>query len=248
MSNRIFACGIFIVAIAFFPSLSCAQLTIEPSLPKALEAIWLRVPASAVDGQYIPGSHEVSMSANRIAVSLRVPTATFPVMPPMPSVDIELGRFPAGTYQVEFSKKSESGIPFGPVTTLGVTVSDDAANNENPLGNFTDLWWDPVESGWGLSINHHVSNIIFAVWFVYSADGKPTWYFMSNARQASHTSYTGSVYKTTGPYFGGVFNPAAVVVTPAGTATLVFSHYDRGTFSYTIDGVTGTKNIQRQGF
>ena len=44
------------------------------------------------------------------------------------------------------------------------------------------------------------------------------------------------------------FDPAKVVVTDAGTATLTFTNGNAGTFGYTLDGVTQTKAITRQVF
>jgi hypothetical protein len=56
------------------------------------------------------------------------------------------------------------------------------------------------------------------------------------------------VYRTAGPYFGGPFNSSNVVVTKAGTAILSFLDYSHASFSYTVDGVTVTKNIEREPF
>ena len=60
--------------------------------------------------------------------------------------------------------------------------------------------------------------------------------------------YTGTVYKTTGPFFGSSFDPSRVTVAPAGNATLSFTGYATANFSYTVDGITGTKAITRLPF
>ncbi|HQW39481.1 MAG TPA: hypothetical protein PLO00_12210, partial [Usitatibacteraceae bacterium] len=41
---------------------------------------------------------------------------------------------------------------------------------------------------------------------------------------------------------------AATTATPAGTMTLAFASGNRATLTYTLDGVTVTKSIQRQVF
>jgi hypothetical protein len=60
------------------------------------------------------------------------------------------------------------------------------------------------------------------------------------------TIYTGPIDKTNGPYFGGPFDPAQVGITQVGTGTLSFRHSDSGTFSYTVEGVAGSKAIVRE--
>jgi len=244
MNLRTVLCGWAVALLALLSGEGFAQTySIEPAAPKAQEAVRLTLSPGGI-GYFGPSPS--TMAGNRITVIRRLPV----VDPAPPSgVDyLELGRFPAGIYEVEVLTAVGNGLPQGTIATLQFTVTDPAQATWSPLGNYSDLWWDPDESGWGLAINHHASNIIFAVWFVYGTDGKPTWYFMSDARQSHFISYTGLVYKTTGPYFGGPFNPAGVSVSPAGTATLRFTQYDRGTFTYTIDGISGTKSIERQGF
>lgn len=250
-------CGCAIAVLAALPDLGMAQnltYSIEPAAPKAQEAVRLKVsPASGNSsfpgddfGRYF-GASPSTMTGNRITVVHRsyVP---LPIQPPWASNYLELGRFPSGDYEVEVQLAVENGPPQGAVATLQFTVGSPTQGLPRPSANFSDLWWDPAESGWGLSIAQHISDIIFAVWYVYGADGKPIWYFIPEGSWSTVTKYTGPVYKTAGPYFGGVFNPSAVGVTLAGTATLVFTDFDRGTFTYTIDGITGTKSIQRQGF
>ena len=114
--------------------------------------------------------------------------------------------------------------------------------------DFTDLWWNPAESGWGISITQQ-GNTIFALWFVYGTDSAPTWYVMSNG-VGSHNVFAGDLYKTAGPAFSAAaFDPNKVSVTKVGTAQLDFSAGDdRGVLSYTINGATVQKSIQRQGF
>jgi hypothetical protein len=51
---------------------------------------------------------------------------------------------------------------------------------------------------------------------------------------------------TTGPFYGGAFNPAAVTVRDAGTITLTANSANTARLVYTIDGVTVTKDVRRQ--
>lgn len=115
--------------------------------------------------------------------------------------------------------------------------------------NVQGLWWrSPAgsESGWGLNISHQ-GTILFGTWFTYGSDGAGLWLVMPDARRSGPNTYSGPIYRTTGPAFDSVpFSPSQVVATPVGTATLAFSNANSGTFSYTVDTVTQSKPITRQ--
>jgi hypothetical protein len=118
-----------------------------------------------------------------------------------------------------------------------------------PATNYSDLWWNANESGWGLNIVQHTCNLVFAAWYVYASNGTPLWYTFTNGTWTSPTSYSGQVFATTGPpASSATFNGASVKVRQAGLATLTFSDSSNGIFSYTVDGVTGQKAITRQPF
>ena len=112
-----------------------------------------------------------------------------------------------------------------------------------------DLYWQPSESGWGLSIAHQ-GDILFGIWFTYDAGGRPAWYVMPRMMRAG-SMYTGDLYRTRGPAFDAApWDPALVSVTKAGTASFTFS-YDNEmylTFGYTLDGVSRTRVVERQVF
>lgn len=112
----------------------------------------------------------------------------------------------------------------------------------------TDLWYNPDESGWGLSLYQQQATV-FAVLFVYGPDGQPTWYVASSLQPGDNNGtlfFSGTLYRTNGPYFGGPFNPAAVGIRPVGTATFTLGSLTSGTFAYTVDGVGVTKSVTRQ--
>jgi hypothetical protein len=114
-----------------------------------------------------------------------------------------------------------------------------------PFANFTDLWWDPNESGWGINLIQHASNVIFAVWYTYDANHKMYWLHMSSGRWTSSSSYTGDLYETTGPPANGPFDASRVQRTVVGTATLSFSSANSGTLTYTYHGMSGSKSLTR---
>jgi hypothetical protein len=112
--------------------------------------------------------------------------------------------------------------------------------------DYTDLWWNPSESGWGMAMAQQGTNI-FLAWYVYDGGGRPTWYVASNCT-VSGAGCSGTLYRTTGPPFGPTFNSSAVQAFAVGSATLTFSDANSGTLSYTVNGVSGSKAITRQLF
>lgn len=116
-----------------------------------------------------------------------------------------------------------------------------------PAPSYTDLWWNPAESGWGVTITHRPSGIAFITWFTYDSAGSAKWYVASDCRVANSRCTT-TLYETQGPPFGGTFNPALVSVRAVGSITLAFSSQGLGTMSYVVNGISGTKVIVRQVF
>jgi lysyl endopeptidase len=82
-------------------------------------------------------------------------------------------------------------------------------------------------------------------------DGKGMWLVMSNGeRVAASSTYSGALYRPRGTPFN-LINGAPALDTPlqqVGTANFAFSSSNTGIFSYTVNGVTQSKAIQRQIF
>jgi hypothetical protein len=114
--------------------------------------------------------------------------------------------------------------------------------------DYTDLWWNPAESGWGLNLIQHASRNIFGVWYTYGLDGKRTWYVIPGGTWLNNNTFRGDIYATTGMPPTQGFDPNRVTRTVVGTGTLTFSDANTGTFAFSINGVTGTKAISRQPF
>lgn len=114
--------------------------------------------------------------------------------------------------------------------------------------DYTDLWWNPGESGWGLNLIQHPSRIIFGVWYTYESDGTRTWFVMPSGSWTSQNTYTGPLYETAGPHMAQTFDTTKVRVSPVGSAILTFSDSGNGTFSYSVKGASGVKSITRQSF
>jgi hypothetical protein len=145
-----------------------------------------------------------------------------------------------------------------------------AAAQATPAANYTDLWWNPNESGWGLTITQHPTNQIWAIWYTYdprqqdaSSPGayKPLWINMPGGTWTSPTTLTGDVYVLNGtPFFQPGSNRQQ---TRVGTFSFSFASASTGTFTYNISppqglssndpafglpSMSGTKQIERLPF
>lgn len=238
---------LFALFVATFSSISMAQtVQIIPATPRYMEPVYARIhePGSPFSYSCIYGA-QVTMEGTVLTVRYQrmIELCDY-------DYDIELGRFPAGNYTVNVQAPNNAQNPTTVQFTVGVSNSSPTATypGNQPTVNYSDLWWSPSESGWGLSIVQGATNKLFAVWFVYNALGEPVWYTLQPGEWTSsnvYTTYTGPIYKTTGPYFGGAFNPASVGISQVGIGTLSFRYANSGTFRYTVDGVQGAKNIER---
>lgn len=232
-----------------------AQVIIDPSNPKAFHAIRVKVPAASIgkdaegkSDSFLAGDTQVTMDGNKILVSPLMRGST-DFGSPTPSLDQAIGALPPGNYQVEVVKRATGkGSPGKIGTAVNFTVP--ARADGEPIANFTDIWWLPSESGWGFGLFHHPSHQMFGTLYVYGSDGRPTWYVIPGGRFTDATQFVGPLYRATGPYFGGPFDPAQVQAIPSGSATIIFDEYDldKASLVLVIDGVTFNKSVTRQSF
>jgi SAM-dependent methyltransferase len=123
--------------------------------------------------------------------------------------------------------------------------SPQAPGSFRPSIDYTDLWWQPRESGWGLSIHQHASDRRVATWLTFGPQNEPIWYTLQPGRCTGRSTYTGPIYATTGPPMNGSFSATSVQSKQVGTGTLDFTDHANGTFSYALQDVVGTKSITR---
>ena len=154
-----------------------------------------------------------------------------------------------------------------------VALALPAAAQSVPSTNFTDMWWNPTESGWGISFTQHASNQVYAVWYTYdprepdnsttadAQDFKPLWFVMSGGVWLTPTQLRGEAFVTNGvPFFQA---GSATAVQSVGTFTFNFSDASNGTFTYSVappaglastnpafglPPLNGVKTITRQSF
>jgi hypothetical protein len=128
-----------------------------------------------------------------------------------------------------------------------------AADAENMyMPDASDLWWNPNESGWGVNLVQQ-GTVVFATFFLYDSGGRAHWYVAPdmdstflNIPTDRPVDFFGALYETSGPTSIASFNPSLVAVRQVGTATFDYRRPYGGSFSFTIDGVSTTKQVERQ--
>ena len=142
-------------------------------------------------------------------------------------------------YTVTGSNAAGSGAPASATVTVSALTTTPSP--------YTGLWWNANESGWGMSITQH-GNINFVAAYTYDQAGLPAWYVMSNC-PVSGNSCTGALYRVSGGTPPTApWNGSGKVVSQVGSATLSFANADNASFSFSIDGIAGSKSITRQIF
>jgi len=228
-----------------------AQLAIVPPDPAPIDTVRLRY---AHVGCTNSDSVRVSQQSNRITVQA---DRTF--LPDCGTVagyfeDFTLGRLPSGEYDVELVVNPPPGT-LGPSQLLGpihfVVRAPPPTGASSPRENYADMWWNPRESGWALLVNQSGEKL-FLVWVVYDAQGRPAWYALPSGSwsrdAAGALHFSGTVYRTSGPYWGGAYDPAAVTATAVGAADFLPQGTSRALFTYAIEGMSGSKAIERLAF
>jgi hypothetical protein len=155
----------------------------------------------------------------------------------------------AGTGTLTFSDANNGVFNF---TLNGVAGSKTIerqtfSNNTQPQAvDYTDLWWNAAESGWGVALTQD-AGMIFAAWYTYDAANQPVWYVASSC-PLTGSGCTGEVYKVTGGSMPTSAWAPSLAVNPVGSVTFAFTNSSTGTMSYTINGVAGSRAITRQPF
>ena len=238
-------------AVLIIPHITNAQVSIQPNSPKELETVRVRLPLGTlgldVNGRpdtYDERGTTLTMSNNKITVSLLMKGNDG--FPRNPELDWPIGQLPPGAYEVEVVKRSTSGVNEGLVGRATFTVQPREASGA--LFDFTDLYYDPAEPGWGVSVTQIASGGLFLIWFLYDADGKPVWYFVPEGEWVQGSLFRGPAYRSTGTDFSRPYDPSQFRPVAVGTAEIAFSakDYEAAAFSSTLDGKAFVKLVKRQ--
>src|SRR6185503_4528730 len=84
----------------------------------------------------------------------------------------------AGSVTLDFADANAATMSYtlnGESRVLPVSRQVFGTTTPTPAVDYTDLWWTPQESGWGMIVTQRGATI-FLAWFVYGNAGHPTWY------------------------------------------------------------------------
>ena len=158
---------------------------------------------------------------------------------------------PVGNATITYLSGNTATLTF---TINGISVSKPiqrqvfAADSGQPRVVVNDLWWaGSQEDGWGMNIAQQ-DRVLFPVWYTYDATGRTTFFTVPGGAW-SGTSFTGDIYTTvSSAWLGAAYNPAQFAATKVGSMTLNFTGQNNATMTYTVNGITQTKDIARQPF
>ena len=126
---------------------------------------------------------------------------------------------------------------------LAFALSAQASINSSEI---SDLWYAPGEGGWGVNMVLQ-NNIAFATFYVYDVNRNPVWFTAVLSYSAGFV-WSGNLFADRGPWYGGPYDQTTVTERQAGTATFTLVDLNNATLTYTVDGVTVVKAVQRLTF
>ncbi len=175
---------------------------------------------------------------------------------PWPSQSV-LGT-PVGTMRVMFTGASTAQLSY---SVNGINVSKTISRfvydkppvcsfsifDRSYATNFQDVWWNPSEPGWGMNIVHQGNNVAGAL-YTYDSSGKSLWLLLNGSQQqftANSVIFSGDLLRFNGPAFNAAPWPATANHTKVGTMSLEFTEGNKGTLTYSVNGVQVVKQIER---
>ena len=183
---------------------SAGASTFVPAAPLPFELVNLRMTVDSC--AFNPDTVFVVNTGAAIQVRMRDNQCFAPGTPH--DVDVRLGAYPVGLYNVEVTSLTgdivtvRERLSFSVIPRVAIAVFPPPPF---PLTDYTGLWWNPSQPGWGVSIHQSPMDTVFTALFEYSpgAPGQPTWYTLQSGRWASPTVWIGNDLPHDVPAAGG---------------------------------------------
>jgi hypothetical protein len=244
-----FALAAATLALAALPA--DAASTLEPAQPSAFDLVNLRMTVDSCT--FNPATVAVMAEGPVLKVTQHLNNCLVPGTPR--KVDVRLGSLAPGDYRVEVYATQRTDT--APLETLRFSVLPRAEIAvfppvPKPLTDYTGVWFNPDQAGWGLTLTQSSSNGIFGALFVYGSNNQPLWFTLQGGQWTSSTTWRGTLYRTTGPAFSDPnFDPRLVLIRADGEATIDFTNVPttgRATFTYNVNNIPVTASISRMTF
>jgi hypothetical protein len=114
-----------------------------------------------------------------------------------------------------------------------------------PAENFTGMWWNPSEPGWGASLMQGATGGVFATFYVYDADGSSMWVAMPDPKWQSSRVLEGALYLTHSQPVEAAYDAAKFSMVTAGTGRIEFAADGTGKLTLVMSGRTIVKPIAK---
>ena len=139
-------------------------------------------------------------------------------------------------------------------TVLGAlvfTLATNAAAQSAPAYNVTDMWWNPAESGWAVSLQQSTAtNQVYALFHHYDPrepepataapnDFKPIWVVMTGGSWTTPTRFVGDAFVTNGTAYSQPWVAGSFRGTRVGRFTINFTSSRTGTLTYDLAAPPG---------
>jgi hypothetical protein len=249
MKRFTFALAATTFALAALPA--AAASSIQPAQPSAFDLVNLRMTVDSCT--FVPSTVNVLADGGVLKVTQHLNNCLQPGTPQV--VDVRLGVLPAGEYRVELYATQRTDV--APIETIRFSVLPRAEAAvfppiPRPLTDYTGVWYNAEQSGWGLTLTQSPSHSLFGALFVYGGNNQPLWFTLQGGQWTSSTTWRGTLYRTTGPAFSDPnFDPRLVLIQVAGEATIDFGPVPttgRATFTYNVNNIPVTTQISRMAF
>ena len=238
-------------AAAFLPLAALAQVGVVPKDPMQFERVHLRLTADSC--QFAEDTVSVEMSAEKTLIIRHHPRQC--LVPGFPKVvDIQLGAFPAGSYEALFfdgdSREAAARVSFVVNSIASVAMVPGVIL---PIADYSGLWGVADEPGWGLSLHQGRIGSLFGALFIYDAQREPQWYSLQSGGWTSHGQWEGQVIRSAGPpWMAATYPIDGTEHRDVGNVSLDFNmspgQEDVARLTYSIDGRTVTKELTRMRF
>ncbi len=208
-----------------------------------------------------PVSYEYEIQADNVVIARGINVRSTPILYEKFNVAVN-GLNTSGLKTLSVRLSSAFSLKPSPPncvnTNIGTTLINVMAPDPIPIlaTSYTGLWWNQATDGQGVFFTQNSpSNIAFIGWFTYDKDGRQKWYAGDRCDMGiTSGGFNGNVCTTTlyetsdGKFDGATFNGAQIKRSAVGEAGFKFHSNQAVTMTYSLNGVTGKLELQRQPF
>lgn len=218
------------------------QVVLPAAANSAHDRLYVDVPAGATQLQVTTTSAaNVDLYLARVAAPS--PTAAIPVIAASPARNLAnaTATTVSGNETLTVTNPAAGRWYVTPVNVSGAVASATVRATVTASAPSVTMggYFNTERSGHGIFI-YPAGTIQAGVWFTYLQDGSPTWYYLEGPATGVNGIWNASVYRA-------AWNGNAAALTEIGTLAVTPNARNQFTFSYNIDGETGSEAFSSLG-